>query len=60
MLAAQDVAQLCKDRGITALHIKLRATGGTRYMIILSYIPRCNGDVYILGQELQVLVLRAL
>ena len=30
MLAAQDVAQLCKDRGITALHIKLRATGGTR------------------------------
>ena len=30
MLAAQDVAQLCKERGITALHIKLRATGGTR------------------------------
>ena len=60
MLAAQDVAQLCKDRGITALHIKLRATGGTRYIIILSYIPRCNVDVYILGQELQVLVLRAL
>ena len=47
MLAAQDVAQLCKDRGITALHIKLRATGGTRYIIISSYIPRCNGDVYI-------------
>ena len=31
MLAAQDVAVLCKERGITALHIKLRATGGTRY-----------------------------
>lgn len=31
MLAAQDVAALCKERGITALHIKLRATGGTRY-----------------------------
>jgi small subunit ribosomal protein S14e len=30
MLAAQDVAQLCKERGVTALHIKLRATGGTR------------------------------
>lgn len=30
MLAAQDVAALCKERGITALHIKLRATGGTR------------------------------
>ena len=28
MLAAQDVAQRCKDTGITALHIKLRATGG--------------------------------
>mmetsp|Transcript_7721 Transcript_7721/g.14083 ORF Transcript_7721/g.14083 Transcript_7721/m.14083 type:complete len:156 (-) Transcript_7721:53-520(-) len=30
MLAAQDVAEKCKERGITALHIKLRATGGTR------------------------------
>nr|XP_023408468.1 40S ribosomal protein S14 [Loxodonta africana] len=31
MLAAQDVAQRCKELGITALHIKLRATGGNRY-----------------------------
>eukprot|EP00695_Tsukubamonas_globosa_P003255 TRINITY_DN53_c1_g1_i4.p1 TRINITY_DN53_c1_g1~~TRINITY_DN53_c1_g1_i4.p1 ORF type:complete len:137 (+),score=42.83 TRINITY_DN53_c1_g1_i4:68-478(+) len=30
MLAAQDVAAKCKEVGITALHIKLRATGGTR------------------------------
>ncbi|KAG8176272.1 hypothetical protein JTE90_022445 [Oedothorax gibbosus] len=30
MLAAQDVAEKCKLIGITALHIKLRATGGTR------------------------------
>ena len=30
MLAAQDVAVICKERGVTALHIKLRATGGTR------------------------------
>ncbi|CEO98514.1 40S ribosomal protein S14 [Plasmodiophora brassicae] len=30
MLAAQDVAAKCKERGITALHIKLRATGGNR------------------------------
>lgn len=30
MLAAQDVAQKCKEVGITAVHIKLRATGGTR------------------------------
>lgn len=28
MLAAQDVAEKCKAVGITALHIKLRATGG--------------------------------
>eukprot|EP00798_Chlamydomonas_sp_ICE-L_P010134 gene10134-8035_t len=30
MLAAQDVAVKCKDLGITALHIKLRATGGNK------------------------------
>merc|ERR1712076_344147 len=30
MLAAQDVAARCKELGITALHIKLRAMGGTR------------------------------
>jgi small subunit ribosomal protein S14e len=28
MLAAQDVATRCKELGITALHIKIRATGG--------------------------------
>ncbi|KAJ8254661.1 hypothetical protein GJAV_G00195610 [Gymnothorax javanicus] len=28
MLVAQDVAQRCRELGITALHIKLRATGG--------------------------------
>ncbi|KAH7433844.1 hypothetical protein KP509_07G088800 [Ceratopteris richardii] len=30
MLAAQDVAQKCKELGITALHIKLRATCGNK------------------------------
>jgi small subunit ribosomal protein S14e len=30
MLAAQDVAARCKELGITALHIKLRAVGGTK------------------------------
>uniref|UniRef100_A0A8C3I6R1 Small ribosomal subunit protein uS11 n=1 Tax=Chrysemys picta bellii TaxID=8478 RepID=A0A8C3I6R1_CHRPI len=30
MFAAQDVAQRWKELGITALHIKLRATGGNR------------------------------
>jgi hypothetical protein len=29
MLAAQDVAAKCKELGINALHVKLRATGGT-------------------------------
>jgi len=29
MLAAQDVATRCREVGINALHIKLRATGGT-------------------------------
>ena len=30
MMAAQDVAARCKELGITALHIKLRGTGGNR------------------------------
>ncbi|XP_068949989.1 small ribosomal subunit protein uS11-like [Petaurus breviceps papuanus] len=30
MLTSQDVAQRCKELGITALHIKLLATGGKR------------------------------
>lgn len=30
MLAAQDVAEKCKSVGINALHIRLRATGGTK------------------------------
>merc|ERR1719188_380385 len=29
-LGAMDVAARCKEIGITALHIKLRATGGTK------------------------------
>ena len=33
MLAAQDVAERCKVLGITALHIKLRATGGNRLVL---------------------------
>ena len=47
MLAAQDVAALCKERGITALHVKLRATGGTRsvrvvYEYMLSQVIECS------------------
>jgi len=30
MLAAQDIVTRCKELGITALHIKLRATGGIK------------------------------
>merc|ERR1719235_1296404 len=30
MLAAQDVAQRCKDLGITAVHVKIRGTGGNK------------------------------
>merc|ERR1719414_1656382 len=30
MMAANDVAARCQELGITALHIKLRATGGVR------------------------------
>merc|ERR1712205_266306 len=30
MLAAQDVAVKCKDIGYTAVHVKLRATGGNK------------------------------
>merc|ERR1712170_220998 len=30
MLAAQDVAARCKECGITAVHIKMRARGGTK------------------------------
>lgn len=42
MLAAQDVAQRCKELGITALHIKLRATGGNRYVYKAGAGPRCQ------------------
>ena len=36
MLAAQDVAVRCKELGITALHVKIRATGG---MFCLQPLP---------------------
>ena len=34
MLAAQDVAARCKELGINALHIKIRATGGMLRMMM--------------------------
>ena len=30
MLAAQDVAEKCRGLGVTALHVRLRATGGNK------------------------------
>jgi len=30
MLAAQDVAERCKEVGITSLHVKIRGTGGNK------------------------------
>lgn len=42
MLAAQDVAIRCKELGITALHVKIRATGGeSKYMTLLQGSVRC-------------------
>lgn len=35
MLAAQDVAARCKELGITALHVKIRATGGMSILLLL-------------------------
>ena len=40
MLAAQDVAARCKELGINALHIKIRATGG---MCLAGTRPAING-----------------
>ena len=42
-LAAQDVAVRCKEVGITALHIKIRATGGEHTLNNHSNAPEfCN------------------
>ena len=38
MLAAQDVAARCKELGINALHIKIRATGGASERFPHGYI----------------------
>ena len=40
MLAAQDVATRCKELGINALHIKIRATGGSTICISTSHYGR--------------------
>jgi small subunit ribosomal protein S14e len=40
MLAAQDVAARCKELGITALHVKIRATGGECFCRVLGFETR--------------------
>ena len=42
MLAAQDVAARCKELGITALHVKIRATGGKP----LPLLSQCKADKF--------------
>ena len=45
MLAAQDVALRCKELGINALHIKIRATGGMNHFSdpLLGFLKfKCN------------------
>jgi small subunit ribosomal protein S14e len=50
MLAAQDVAIRCKELGINALHIKIRATGGkinsnteTKNLVVANMMHLGNG-----------------
>merc|ERR1712099_213895 len=42
MLAAQDVAKKCKEIGITAMNIKLRATGGYKKKVSRYRSPGCS------------------
>ena len=50
MLAAQDVAARCKEIGITALHIKLRATGGNRLVLEDIITLKCLPDFQTLNK----------
>jgi len=50
MLAAQDVAARCKELGITALHVKIRATGGMFYPLSPCNLTTAN----LLTQHSQV------
>lgn len=42
MLAAQDAAARCKERGINALHIKIRGTGGGFHKRLASWKSSCR------------------
>ena len=52
MLAAQDVAARCKELGINALHIRIRATGGNENTLIPgqpSNLENCQANFPALG-----------
>ena len=42
MLAAQDVAVRCKELGINALHIRIRATGGKNLTVAHEFERHCT------------------
>jgi small subunit ribosomal protein S14e len=60
MLAAQDVAARCKELGINALHIKIRATGGRHYQRSNSPRKRIDDRKQAMARRLRVLVLNQL
>ena len=45
MLAAQDVAARCKELGINALHVKIRATGGMLRRLLCKDEEDTNGEI---------------
>jgi hypothetical protein len=60
MLAAQDVADKCRTVGINALHIKLRATGGTRFALYICLFYNLLNNYFVSEPKLQDQELRVL
>jgi len=48
MLAAQDVAARCKELGINALHVKIRATGGKFIQVHYPFVLGLTTDAALL------------
>lgn len=60
MLAAQDVAVRCKELGINALHIKIRATGGKQPLLPIHFENMLIDDPQVTEPRPQVQVLNLL